>query len=94
MDRYEWDLRKERANSRKHGVTFEEASSALRDPRRVTRLDVQHGDEENRMLTVGLSYRGRLLALVTTEGLDGTIRIISAWRATKRERNAYEAGYF
>jgi uncharacterized DUF497 family protein len=83
-----------KANRAKHGVSFEEAKSALTDPGRVSRLDLDHADIEERFLTVGYSSRGRLLAVVTAEQPQGIIRIISARRATKRERHAYETGSF
>ena len=91
---YQWDPAKARANRAKHGVGFEEAMSALRDPNRVTRIDLEHAEIEERLLVVGYSYPGRLLAVVTAETSPGTIRIISARRATKRERHAYETGSF
>jgi uncharacterized DUF497 family protein len=91
---FDWDKRKQRVNREKHGVTFQEARSALNDPHRVSRLDLDHSDTEQRTLTVGYSSRGRLLAVVTAEPVEGIIRIISARRATKRERNAYETGSF
>ena len=94
VEQVEWDDRKQRANRAKHGVGFEEARSALRDPSRISRLDVDHSDVEARFLTVGYSSRGRLLTIVTAETTEGIIRIISARRATKRERNAYETGSF
>ena len=94
MVRHLWDKRKERVNQAKHGVGFEEARSALRDSKAVTRLDLDHADIEERFLTVGFSYRGRLIAVVTAEPPQGRIRIISARRATKREEHAYETGSF
>ncbi|MGA3030575.1 MAG: BrnT family toxin [Candidatus Limnocylindrales bacterium] len=57
----------------------------MKDPNRVSRLDLDHTDIEERFLTVGYSSRGRLLAVVTAEQPPGIIRIISARRATKRE---------
>jgi uncharacterized DUF497 family protein len=92
--RYRWDRWKERVNLAKHGISFEEAKTVLEDPGRVSRLDLDHADIEERSLTVGYSYRRRLLAVVTAEPPQGSIRIISARRATKRERHAYESGSF
>jgi uncharacterized DUF497 family protein len=83
--RHRWDQRKEHVNRAKHGVGFQEARSALMDPNRVSCLDFDHADIEERVLTVGYSSRGRLLAVVTAEAVEGIIRIISARRATKRE---------
>jgi len=92
--RYRWDQRKERVNRAKHGTGFEEARSTLKDPNRVTRLDLDHAAIEECFLTVGYSSRGRLIAVVTAEPPQGIIRIISARRAAKRERHAYESGSF
>ena len=91
---YQWDRRKESVNLAKHGVSFQEAQAALEDPGRVTRLDVDHADLEERFLTIGVGFRARLIAVVTAEPPQGSIRIISARRATKRERHAYETGSF
>jgi uncharacterized protein len=94
VDQFEWDERKQLVNRAKHGVSFHEARSALRDPNRISRLDFDHADMEERFLSVGYSSRGRLIAVVTAETAEGIIRIISARRATKRERHAYETGSF
>jgi uncharacterized DUF497 family protein len=94
MVQFDWDKRKQRANREKHGITLQEVRSALNDPHRVSRLDLDHSDIEERALTVGYSSRDRLLAVVTAETVEGIIRIISARRATKRERHAYETGSF
>jgi uncharacterized DUF497 family protein len=94
VERFDWDERKEAVNRAKHSVSFEEAATALEDPGRVSRLDLDHAESEERFLTVGFSYRARLVAVVTTETPEGIIRIISARRATKRERHAYETSSF
>jgi uncharacterized protein len=94
VEQFEWDERKERENRAKHGIDFEEAKTALRDPNRVVRFDFDHSHLEERFLSVGSSYRARILAVVTTDTPEGIIRIISARRATKRERHAYETGSF
>ena len=52
-------------------------------------VDVEHSDEEPRQITLGWSYQGRLLVVVTSERDTESPRIISARRATKRERHAY-----
>ena len=58
----EWDNRKAAANLRKHGVSFEEAVTALEDPLAVTYRDPDHSEEEFRFLTFGLSSTGRILS--------------------------------
>jgi uncharacterized DUF497 family protein len=87
--RFEWDSKKARSNLRKHGVSFHEATTALRDPLSTTGQDPDHSDNEQRFITFGLSVRGRLLVVGYTERSD-TIRIITARPATRRERSIYE----
>ena len=89
-DEYEWDPDKDLANRRKHGVSFQEAETACRDRQATVVRDLRHADAEERYLVFGISRRGRLLFVVTAPTSRGTIRIISARRATKRERHAYE----
>jgi uncharacterized DUF497 family protein len=88
---FEWDPRKARANHLKHGVTFEEASSALRDTLSATGHDPDHSEAEDRFVTFGVSSRGRLLAVSHTDR-GNAIRIISARLATSVERQIYEEG--
>lgn len=88
---FEWDPVKAQENLRKHGVTFEEASSVFYDPLAVTGADPDHSEREERMVTFGVSSSGRLLAVAHTERSDA-IRIISARVATKHERHIYEEG--
>ncbi len=79
------------ANHRKHGVSFKEASSALRDTFSATAHDPDHSEDENRFVIFGISSRGRLLAVAHTER-GNSIRIISARLATNAERQIYEEG--
>lgn len=85
---FEWDRRKAALNNRKHGVSFEEAATAFGDPRSLTVPDPEHSRDEDRFVLLGVSYQGRLLVVVHTERGDN-LRIISARRATKRERQQY-----
>ena len=77
------------SNLRKHGVSFEEASTALRDSFSATAHDPDHSEDEDRFVTLGVSSIGRLLAVAHTER-GNNIRIISARLATKSERKIYE----
>ena len=86
---FEWDPKKAISNYRKHGVTFEEATSALRDVFSATAHDPDHSDDEERFITFGISSQGRLLTVSHTERGD-SIRIISARLATNIERQIYE----
>ncbi|MFH0751722.1 MAG: BrnT family toxin [Chloroflexota bacterium] len=88
-DDIEWDDQKEAANHARRGIAFGDAATVFLDEDLIVRVDREHGREE-RLVSVGFSRDGRLLTVVTAEPAAGKIRIISAWRATKRERNAYE----
>jgi uncharacterized protein len=88
--RFEWDPAKAALNLAKHGVSFDEASTVFGDPLAGTIFDPQHSGEEPRFITIGLSTRRRLITVAHTERHDG-IRIISARRATRRERRRYES---
>jgi uncharacterized DUF497 family protein len=90
MDRPTWDPEKARLNFAKHGVTFEEARAALNHPLARQWPDAGHSDGEERSIVMGSSPTEQLLLIVTSPGPEGKMRIISARRATKRERHAYE----
>lgn len=64
---FEWDPAKATANVRKHGVSFEEAVSALRDDLAATARDLAHSSMESRFITFGISARGRLITVAHTE---------------------------
>ena len=88
---FEWHDNKARINLRKHGVSFEEASTIFRDPLALTIPDPLHSQEEDRFISLGESNRRRLLVVVFTQRRD-KIRIVSARLATRRERKDYEEG--
>jgi uncharacterized DUF497 family protein len=87
----EWDAAKAASNLRKHGVSFHEAVTALEDPLATTYPDPDHSIEEHRFVTVGLSAKRRALVVAHTDR-RGAVRIISARRATPRERRFHEEG--
>jgi hypothetical protein len=86
---FEWDPEKARANLAKHEISFEEAMQAFLDPLSVTILDPDHSEGEDRFVLLGQSAAGRLLVVVHTDRGEA-IRLISARRATRRERRTYE----
>jgi uncharacterized protein len=88
---FEWDPDKATRNLKRHHVDFNEAAGVLKDPLSMTFPDETHSEQEVRFLTIGASHRGRILVVAHTER-DDTIRIISARRATRREREFYEQG--
>lgn len=86
---FDWDPQKVLATFRRRGISFEEAATVLDDWQQVTVEDVEHSIHEQRWTTVGLSDQARLL-VVTWTAREGRVRVISARRASKRERNVYE----
>ena len=86
-----WDAEKAKANRRKHRVSFEEALTVFGDPLARVHDDPQHSEGERREIVVGHSARGRLLLVSFTERRRA-VRLISARRATRHERQDYEKG--
>ena len=86
---FDWDLKKAASNARKHGIAFEEASTVFADPLAILKADPDHSLDEMRYILLGMSARGRLLVVSFAERPPRT-RIISARRATRRERRQYE----
>ena len=87
--RFEWDPRKAAANLRSHGVSFPEAVTVLDDEHALTRQDPD-AHEEQRFMTLRLSDVAKLLVVVYTYREPDVIRMISAWKANKRQRELYE----
>ena len=85
-----WDPRKAQTNLRKHGVRFADAESVLLDPQALTRED-DTSQTERRFISMGLDAIGRIVVVVYGYDVD-EIRVISARRATARERRQYEKG--
>ncbi len=88
--RFEWDRKKANTNRKKHGVSFDEAVTVFYDPLAATVDDPDHSISEDRLITIGFSAKGRLIVVSHTER-EGAVRIISARRATARERKRHEA---
>jgi uncharacterized DUF497 family protein len=92
---FEWDPRKAVANVEKHGVTFEVAVTVFADPDALDGPDLAHSAAEARSLRLGREADGRVLMVAYTvrKGDDDAdkIRLISARRASRRERAAYQA---
>lgn len=93
---WSWDPAKNRANQRKHGLSFETAQEVFRDPLALSRLEGT--SDEERWQTIGIVGLTTVLVVHTTpiEGADGEEagRIISARKATPHERRAYQGGDF
>jgi uncharacterized DUF497 family protein len=87
--RFEWDRKKAASNLTKHGMSFDEAVTVFFDPLSATFDDPDHSLGERRLFTIGYSYQDRLIVVCHTER-KGSVRLISARRATKREKNRHE----
>ena len=88
---FEWHPEKTEINVKKHDVSFAYASTMFGDPLSLTFHDPDHSDEEDRYITIGSSADDVLLIVSHTDR-EGRIRIISARKATRRERRIYENG--
>lgn len=90
MLRFEWDDRKSISNKRKHGVSFEEAQTIFFDDSAIEYADPAHSDAEDRFLMLGRSYELRVLVVChCLRESETVIRIISARKATPKERRVY-----
>ena len=87
---FEWDSKKERANVRKHGVTFDEALTVFFDPLAAIHDDPDHSLGEHREIIIGHSSRDRLLLVSFTERNEDVVRIINARPAEPDEHRDYE----
>ena len=92
--RFEWDPIKAARNAKEHGVTFEQAATVFLDARLLSQVDEEHGNNEERWLSLGLDKSARLLVVCHTyrdeTARSATIRIISARKGTRREAKDYE----
>ena len=83
----EWDPEKAEENRRKHGVDFTDAAAVFGDPQRISAEDPQ-AEGEQRFITVGMDRIGRMVTVVYTYR-ERRVRMISARRATRKERGDY-----
>ena len=86
---FAWDPEKAASNLDKHGLSFEEASTAFADPLSRTMRDPLHSDDEDRFVLTGVTRADRLAVVVHTDR-DGTVHLITARIATPAERRRYE----
>lgn len=87
---FEWDKEKAEINLKKHGVDFAEAKTVFGDLSAKIFYDDEHSVDENREFIIGYSHRNRLLVVYFTERETRKLRIISARKPTKLEREDYE----
>ena len=88
---FEWDPKKAESTEANHGISFPAAASVFLDPIAWTFPDPDHSIGEERFITLGRALNGELIVAAHVEYDEDRIRIISARRATKRERHDYES---
>ncbi len=93
---FEWDENKAKTNLQKHKVSFDEAKTIFNDPLLIAFPDDYHSEEEERLISIGISTDNRTLLIVHPEQDKSEneiiIRIISCRKATPSEREIYEQG--
>lgn len=90
---FEWDAAKNRSNRKKHRVSFEEAKTVFFDEGAWIASDPDHSDDEDRFVIIGFSLRLRVLLACFCDRRGGNvIRIVSARKATKKEKKQYKEG--
>lgn len=88
---FSWDTEKDKANQKKHGVSFQEAQTVFHDENARLIDDPDHSEDEDRFILLGISSRLRILIIFHCYRVENTvIRIISARKATKKEQKQYE----
>ena len=87
---FEWDKRKEKANIKKHGISFDEACTVFYDENAIQYFDPDHSENEDRLILLGISFKLRITIVCHCfRESDTVIRIISARKADSDEENEY-----
>ena len=90
MLKFEWDDKKNQNNIKKHGISFEEATSVFEDDESLIIADDEHSKDEERFILIGFSFKANLLVVCHCyRNKDAIIRIISARKADSKERQKY-----
>jgi len=88
--RFEWDKKKERINIKKHGISFEEASSAFYDEKAIQFFDPDHSEDEDRFILLGISFKLRILVVCHCfRESETVVRLVSARKADRDEQKEY-----
>jgi uncharacterized DUF497 family protein len=88
--RFEWDAIKEKANRRKHGISFDEAQTVFFDEHAIQFFDPDHSDDEDRFIMLGMSFKLRVIvACHCFRESETVVRLFSARRADKSEEREY-----
>ncbi len=88
--KFEWDVKKDRINAKKHNVTFDEAKTVFYDEQAIEFYDPEHSEDEDRFILLGNSFKLNTLVVCHCFREEETkVRIISARKADKQEQKAY-----
>jgi uncharacterized DUF497 family protein len=88
--RFEWDATKEKANRRKHGISFEEAQTVFFDEHAIEFFDPDHSEDEDRFVLLGMSFKLRLVVVCHCfRESETVVRLFSARPADKSEEREY-----
>ncbi len=87
---FDWDENKNQINQKKHGISFDEASTVFYDEEALLKDDPDHSEDEDRFVILGMSSMAKLLVVCHCyRDSEMVIRIISARKATKTESKFY-----
>ena len=87
---FEWDKRKEKANIKKHGVSFDEARAVFYDENAIQFVDPEHAEDQNRFILLGISFKLQVLVVCHCWRTSATVvRIVAARKADGDEKNEY-----
>jgi len=87
---FKWDIKKDKTNTKKHGVSFEEAKTVFYDEYAISFFDPEHSDDEDRFLLLGMSFKLKTLVICHCfRQEEKIVRIISARKADKDEEQVY-----
>ena len=88
--RFEWDATKEKANRRKHGISFDEAQTVFFDEHAVQFFDPDRSEDEDRFILLGMSFKLRVIVVCHCfRESETVVRLFSARRADKGEEQEY-----
>ena len=90
--KFQWDENKERINITKHGLDFKTAARVFEDENRIEFYDEKHSDEEDRYITIGMVNQIAVIIMLVYTEREDAVRIISARKATRQEKEAYLYG--
>jgi hypothetical protein len=88
--KFEWDTNKEKANIKKHGLSFTDTETAFHDEYAMQFYDPDHSDDEDRFILLGTNHQLKTLVICHCfRQTETVIRIISARHADTSEQAAY-----